>query len=95
MIISEIITITAKIIMFVINTFCVCFICIAVSKWLRRLEDKIDVLKAYINADINLHRLSYMELLKRLKEEAIKRDDFEAVMEIQRLINEEIERRGK
>lgn len=95
MIISEIITIAAKIIMFVINTFCVCFICIAVSKWLRRLEDKIDVLKAYINADINLHRLSYVELLKRLKEEAIKRDDFEAVMEIQRLINEEMERRGK
>lgn len=81
--------------MFVINTFCVCFICIAVSKWLRRLEDKIDVLKAYINADINLHRLSYVELLKRLKEEAIKRDDFEAVMEIQRLINDEMERRGK
>lgn len=95
MITSEIITIAAKIIMFVINTFCVCFICIAVSKWLRRLEDKIDVLKAYINADINLHRLSYVELLKRLKEEAIKRDDFEAVMEIQRLINEEMERRGK
>lgn len=95
MITYEIITIAAKIIMFVINTFCVCFICLAISKWLRRLEDKIDVLKAYIKADINLHRLSYMELLKRLKEEAIKRDDFEAVMEIQRLINEEMERRGK
>ena len=95
MITSEIIAITAKIIMFVINTFCVCFICIAVSKWLRRLEDKIDVLKAYITTDVNLHRLAYVELLKRLREEAIKRDDSEAVMKIQHLINREMERRRK
>ena len=95
MITSEIITIAAKIIMFVINTFCVCFICLAISKWLRRLEDKIDVLKAYIKADVNMHRLAYVELLKRLRDEAIKRDDFKAVMEIQRMINEKMERRKK
>lgn len=95
MITSEIIMIAAKIIIFVINTVCVCFICIAVSKWLRRLEDKVDELKAYIKADVDWHRLVGVELLKRLRDEAIKQDDFNAVMEIQRLINEEMERREK
>lgn len=95
MITSEIITVASEVIMSVINTFCVCFICIAVSRWLRRLEDKTDALKACINADINRRRLAYVELLKMLKEEAVKREDFEAAMEIQRLINGEMERRGK
>lgn len=91
MITSEIISTSVIATMFFINTWCVCFICIFVSKWLRRLENKVDELKAYVN----LHRLAYMELLKRLKDEAIKQDDFKAVMEIQRMINEEMERRGK
>lgn len=95
MITSEIISTSVIATMFFINTWCVCFICIFISKWLRRLENKVDELKAYIKADVNLHRLAYVELLKRLRNEAIKREDFRAVMEIQRMINEEMERREK
>ena len=86
---------TGKLLIFVINTFCVCFVCIVVSKWLHRMEDKIDVLKAYIKADVNLRRLAYVELLERLREEAIKREDSVVAMGIQRLINEELERMRK
>lgn len=38
----EIIGLITKMSLFAVNSFAVCFICIAVSKWHRRMEDKLD-----------------------------------------------------
>lgn len=92
MITQEIIATALKIVLWIINTFCVCFICISISKWLRRLEDKIDELKTMLYVDLNRYTVLYLELLKRLKDEFVKREDFESAMQMQRLINNELER---
>ncbi len=92
MIASEISVIAAKIIIFIINTACVCFICIAVGKWLRRLENKIDDLNRVVYADLNRYKIIYLELLKRMRDDFISREEFEAAMKIQQAINNELER---
>ena len=92
MIEHEIFCIAGKVISFIITTFCVYFICIAISKRLRRWERKIDDLNRIVYADLDRYSFIYLELLKRMRDDFISRDEFEAAMKIQKAINDELEK---
>ena len=77
------------------NTCCTSFVCIASGRWLRRLENKVDELKAAINADVNMRRLRYVALLARLRDEAAERGDYETANELKRMINKELKKRNE
>jgi len=88
----EIIEITIKILLTLVNTCAVAFICCIVTKWLQRIERKQDDLKALEEADFTRHTIVYLELLTRMKKEFLDKGFIEDAMKFQELINAECEK---
>lgn len=80
-----------NVLIFAVNACCAAFICCLVSKWLRRMEDKINSLNAAVSVDISRHSYFMLEMLQRMKDYYVERGEYEKASEVQRLINSELE----
>lgn len=57
----------------IINSIAFCTVCIILSKWLRRIEDKMDELKEAVYTDIARGSSAYLEFLYRYKEQLVRK----------------------
>lgn len=64
-------------IFFAVNCFALCFLCIIVSKWHRRMEDKLDEVKEYTRRVSRREDLVYMNQLYWLKNMLIEEERYE------------------
>lgn len=85
----EIIELIFKIALFVVNSACVCFICIAVGKWHRRMENKLDEIKEYTRRVSDRNDVVYMNQLHWLKSKLIEEERYEEADEINKCIDDE------
>ncbi|WP_278423754.1 hypothetical protein [Bacteroides clarus] len=76
-------------ILFTVNTFSVCFICIMVSRWHRRMEDKLNEVKEYTRRVSRREDLVYMNQLYWLKDRLIEEERYEEADRINKCIEAE------
>lgn len=77
---------------FIINSFAMCFVCIMVSKWHRRMEDKLDEIRGYIRRVSDRNDVVYIAQLQWLKIKLIEEERYEEANEINKCINIEMNR---
>lgn len=75
--------------MFIINVTTVAFILIMISKWHRRMEDKLNDIKSYIQHVTDRNDIVYINQLENLKRELIKAERYEDVEKISKCIEQE------
>lgn len=76
-------------IFFTVNCFALCFVCVIVSKWHRRMEDKLNEVKEYTRRVSRREDLVYMNQLYWLKDMLIKEERYEEVDRINKCIEDE------
>lgn len=86
---SEIIGLIIKIALFIINVTTVAFILIMISKWHRRMEDKLNDIKSYIQHVTDRNDIVYINQLENLKRGLIKAERYEDVEKISKCIEQE------
>lgn len=69
-----------------------CFVCIMVSKWHRRMEDKLDEIREYTRRVSDRNDVVYMNQLQWLKSKLIEEERYEEANEINKCINIEMNR---
>lgn len=77
-------------IFFTVNCFALCFFCIIVSRWYRRMEDKLNEVKEYTLRVSRREDLVYMNQLQWLKSKLIEEERYEEAYEINKCIEEEL-----
>lgn len=77
---------------FIINSFAMCFVYIMVSKWHRRMEDKLDEIRGYIRRVSDRNDVVYIAQLQWLKIKLIEEERYEEANEINKCINIEMNR---
>lgn len=70
----------------IINSIAFCTVCIILSKWLRRIEDKTDELKEAVYTDIARGSFAYLEFLYRYKEQLERKENYLVAAKIQKVI---------
>lgn len=70
----------------IINSIAFCTVCIILSKWLRRIEDKTDELKEAVYTDIARGSFAYLEFLYRYKEQLVRQENYLMAAEVQKVI---------
>ncbi len=70
----------------IINSIAFCTVCIILSKWLRRIEDKKDELKEAVYTDIARGSFAYLEFLYRYKEQLVSKENYIMAAKIQKVI---------
>ena len=77
---------------FIINSFAMCFVCIMVSKWHRRMEDKLDEIRGYIRRVSDRNDVVYIAQLQWLKIKLIEEERYEEAPVVSKFINIEMNR---
>lgn len=85
----ETVELIIKIILFVVNTFVVCFILIMVSKWHRRMEDKLDEIREYTRRVSDRNNVVYINQFQWLKDKLIEEERYEEADKINKCIEDE------
>ena len=70
----------------IINSIAFCTVCIILSKWLRRIEDKTDELKEAVDNEIARGSFAYLEFLYRYKEQLVRKENYLMAAKIQKVI---------
>lgn len=70
----------------IINSIAFCTVCIILSKWLRRIEDKTDELKEAVYTDIARGSFAYLEFLYRYNEQLVREGNYLMAAKIQKVI---------
>lgn len=76
-------------IFFTVNCFALCFFCIIVSRWHRRMEDKLNEVKEYTRRVSRREDLVYMNQLQWLKSKLIEEERYEEADRINKCIEAE------
>lgn len=91
----EIIELILKIAASVINVATVAIITIMVSKWHRRIEDKLDSIQRYIHHVTNRNDIVYINQLEGFKRELIQAERYEDAEKVNNCIIQEYNRIGE
>lgn len=75
---------------FIINSFAMCFVCIMVSKWHRRMEDKLDEIREYARRVSDRNDVVYVNQLQLIKIKLIEEERYEEANEINKCIEMEL-----
>lgn len=76
-------------IFFIVNSFAMCFVCIMVSKWHKRMEDKLDEIREYTRRVSDRDDVIYINQLQWLKSKLINEERYEEADKINRCIENE------
>lgn len=87
--ISETAELILKIALFVLNATTVAIVVILISKWHRRMEDKLNDIKSYIQHITDRNDIVYINQLENLKIDLIKAERYEDVAKISKCIEDE------
>lgn len=85
----ETVELMIKIALFILNVSTVAFIVIMISKWHKRMEDKLDDIKSYIQHVTDRNDIVYINQLESLKRELIKAERYEDAEKISKCIEQE------
>lgn len=85
----EMVELILRIIIFVTNTFVVCFVLIMVSKWHRRMENKLDEIERYVRHVSDRNNIVFLNQLSDLQRRLIKEERYEEADKIGKIIKDE------
>ncbi|WP_303013863.1 hypothetical protein [uncultured Bacteroides sp.] len=74
---SEVLDLILKIALFILNTTTVAIIVILISRWHKRMEDKLNNIQMYIQHVTDRNDIVYINQLESLKRELIKAERYE------------------
>lgn len=86
---SETIELILKILLFILNAATVSIIVILISKWHKRMEDKLNSIQRYIHHVTDRNDIVYINQLENLKKELIKAERYEEAEKISKCIEDE------
>lgn len=86
----ETVELIIKIFITLFNAIALGFILIMVSRWHRRMEDKLDEIKEYTRRVSDRNDVVYMNQLQWLKSKLIEEERYEEAYEINKCIEEEL-----
>lgn len=87
--ISETAELILKIALFILNATTVAIVVILISKWHRRMEDKLNDIKSYIQHVTDRNDIVYINQLENLKIDLIKAERYEDAAKISKCIEDE------
>lgn len=87
--ISETAELILKIALFILNVTTVAIVVILISKWHRRMEDKLNDIKSYIQHITDRNDIVYINQLENLKIDLIKAERYEDAAKISKCIEDE------
>ena len=76
----------------VFNMCCISFMCILLTRWMSRIENKVQYIKSYLKEVQRRSDVIYINQLYIARDELIKEERYEDVDKINKVINEEIKR---
>ena len=88
--ISETAELILKIALFILNVTTVAIIVILISKWHRRMEDKLNDIKSYIQHITDRNDIVYINQLEEIKRILIESERYEDAAKIKKMIDEEL-----
>lgn len=86
---SEVLDLIIIIALFILNATTVAIIVILISKWHKRMEDKLNDIKSYIQHVTDRNDIVYINQLESLKRELIKAEHYEDAAKISKCIEDE------
>lgn len=88
---SETIDLTIKAILAAFNAAVLAFVIVLVSKWHRRMEDKLDDIQRYLRHVSDRNDAVYLNQLESLKAELIKQERYEEAERVSKCIEQEFD----
>lgn len=92
---SEVLDLIIKIALFILNATTVAIIVILISKWHKRMEDKLDKIKEYTRRVSDRNDVVLLNQLQLLKCKLIEEERYEEADKINKCIEEEFKRINK
>lgn len=86
---SEVLDLIIIIALFILNATTVAIIVILISKWHKRMEEKMNSIQRYIHHVADRNDIVYINLLESLKRELIKAERYEDAEKIRKCIEQE------
>ena len=86
---SEIVELILKIALFILNAATVAIIVIMISKWHKRMEDKLNSIQRYIHHVTDRNDIVYINQLESFKRALIKAERYEDAAKISKCIEDE------
>lgn len=87
--ISEVAELILKIALFILNATTVAIVVILISKWHRRMEDKLNGIKSYIQHVTDRNDIVYINQLEEIRRILIKAERYEDAAKISKCIEDE------
>ncbi len=87
--ISEVAELILKIALFILNATTVAIVVILISKWNRRMEDKLNGIKSYIQHVTDRNDIVYINQLEEIKRILIESERYEDAAKISKCIEDE------
>lgn len=91
----ETVELIIKIALFILNVSTVAFIVIMISKWHKRMEDKLNSIQRYIHHVTDRNDIVYINQLEEMKRILIESERYEEADKINKCIEEEFKRINK
>lgn len=91
----ETVELIIKIALFILNVSTVAFIVIMISKWHKRMEDKLNSIQRYIHHVTDRNDIVYINQLEEIKRILIESERYEEADKINKCIEEEFKRINK
>lgn len=85
----ETVELIIKIALFILNVSTVAFIVIMISKWHKRMEDKLNDIKSYIQHVTDRNDIVYINQLEEIKRILIESERYEEADKISKCIEDE------
>lgn len=86
---NEVLDLIIKIALFILNATTVAIIVILISKWHKRMEEKLNSIQRYIHHVTDRNDIVYINQLESLKKELIKAERYEDAEKIRKCIEQE------
>ena len=87
--ISEVAELILKIALFILNATTIAIVVILISKWRRRMEDKLNDIKSYIQHVADRNDIVYINQLEEIKRILIESERYEDAAKISKCIEDE------
>lgn len=86
----EAIQVFINVILFIINCCTLAFLCFIVSRWIARVEQKIDLLNKLVDTQLNRIDTMYVNQLLSLQQMYAATEQYERAAQVQKLIELEV-----